>query len=396
MLISLEFLNLAISMFTPGKNRLSAILKHSPFVLFFSALAILFAVIVIAGVYRQPEKITSVPTKEATRVDRFIVGTNTVTTTASAIVKKETLQPLVALTSGVVQSVFVHPGSRVSAGAPLFHLSADYGTNRAKLETLLAKKNQQFALDMAELDREILSLEKQKARPNKTKIDTETDIALKQLKRQRAELEFSLSSGALSVDISRANAAVWKPRAIVSGTIEHIAVQAGDFVTPGTLLAMIRTEKGATTLDAFIDPTLARAFDITLPSHILFQTEAESIAITPSFFSQSETKDGFFAIRYLLSQDQSAQVADNTRVTLSLPLRTENKEKHTLIPLDALFTHTNHTSIFIERDGKAEEQTVSVQEIFGNAALLSETLPIDTSVLLNRTLVAGETITFAQ
>lgn len=95
-------------------------------------------------------------------------------------------------------------------------------------------------------------------------------------------------------------------------------------------------------------------------------------------------------------QKQSAQVSDNTRVILSLPLRAESKDAGTLIPLDALFTHTNHTSLFIEHDGKAEELTVSIQKIFGNAALLNESLPDGTSVLLNRALISGEAITLAQ
>ena len=74
----------------------------------------------------------------------------------------------------------------------------------------------------------------------------------------------------------------------------------------------------------------------------------------------------------------------------------EDMEQLVTIPLDALFTHTNHTSLFIEHDGKAEELTVSIQKIFGNAALLNESLPDGTSVLLNRALISGEAITLAQ
>lgn len=383
-------------MFASTKTRFQSLLNRSPFTFFFSALALLFIVIVISGIYRQPAKTDDSAQKEAKIVDHFVIGTDTVTTTASALVKKETLQPLVALTAGTVQSISTRPGSRVSAGTPILRLSADYGANRAGLETALAEKNQQFALDIAKLDREILTLEKKKAREDSTASDTETDIALKQLKRQRAALNTSLSTGALSVDISRASAAAFEPRAMVSGTIERIAVQVGDFVTPGTVLALLRTDKGATILETFIDPALARSFDMTTPSYVLLNTDEPSLEITPSFFSTSEIKDGLFHIRYLLSPEQSAQVSDNTRVIVSLPLRTESKDAGTLIPLDALFTHTNHTSLFIEHDGKAEELTVSVRKIFGNAALLNESLPDGTSVLLNRALISGEAITLAQ
>lgn len=382
-------------MLTSLLTRVRALFDRSPFVLFFSALAFLFAVIVIAGIYRQPEKEIDTATEKAKVVERFVVGTNTITATASALVKKETLQPIVALTSGTVESVSVRPGSRISAGVPLLRLSADYGTNRATLETTLAERNQRFTLDMTKLDRKILALEKKKARNDSSASDTETEIALKQLKRQRATLNESLSTGEIGVDIARASAAVWEPRSTVAGTIEYLAVQTGDFVTPGTLLAMLRTEKGATTLDTFIDPMLARAFDMTLPSHLIFDTEATSLKVIPSFFSTHETQNGLFHIRYFLSQDQATAVADNTRVAISLPLRSKDTDGHTLVPLDALFIHTDHASIFIENDGKAYEKTVVVKEIFSNAAILDETLPTDTSVLINRTLVAGETITFA-
>ena len=109
-----------------------------------------------------------------------------------------------------------------------------------------------------------------------------------------------------------------------------------------------------------------------------------------------QTRNGLFNIRYTLTQDQAAAATANTRIMISLPLRTADSEGHTLIPLDALFIHTDHASIFIEQDGKAEERTVSIREIFGNAALLDETLPTGTSILLNRTLIAGETVTLTR
>ena len=378
------------------QTRLRAFLDHSPFAIFFSALTLLFAVIIIAGIYRQPEPTDDTTGTAARTVEHFIVGTDAVTATASALVKKETLQPLVALTAGTVTSISVRPGSHVGANTPLLRLSADYGANRAGLETTLAERNQRFALDMAELDQDILKLERKKARDDSSASDTETDIALKRLKRQRAELDESLSTAKLGVDISRASAAVWEPRAAVSGTVEYLAVQAGDFVTPGTLLAMLRTDKGVTTLDTFIEPTLSRAFDTTRPSHMVSDMKGVSLEILPSFFSKSETRNGLFNIRYTLTQDQAAAATANTRIMISLPLRTADSEGHTLIPLDALFIHTDHASIFIEQDGKAEERTVSIREIFGNAALLDETLPTGTSILLNRTLIAGETVTLTR
>lgn len=378
------------------KTRIQALFNQSPFVIFFSALASLFVIIVIAGIYRQPVPTDEIPMKEAKEVEHFIVGTDNVTSTASALVKKETLQPIVALAAGTVAGISVHPGSHVGANTQLLRLSADYGANRAGLETALMEKNQRFALDMAKLDRKILTLEKKKARQDSSASDTETAIALKQLKRQRDSLDESLSVGGLGVDISRAGAAIWEPRTVVSGTIEYLAVQVGDFVTPGTLLALIRTDKGATTLDAFIEPSIARAFDTTRPSHLVSGPEKVSLEITPSFFSKSETKNGLFNIRYILDQGQSAETTADMRVTISIPLRTADNEGRSIIPIDSLFIHTSHASVFVEHDGKAEEKTVSVKDILGDAAILNETLPAGTAILLDRTLIAGETIMLVQ
>lgn len=376
--------------------RFRSLIARSPFAWFFAALGILLGVIVLASLSRQPEKNGDALPKEVKIVEHFVVGSDTLTTSASALVKKEMLQPLVALTSGTVQSIAVRPGTQVKTGAPLLRLSADYGADRAGLAAVLAEKNQQLTLDMAKLDREILELAAKEARQKDDTGDTETNLALKRLKRQRAEMETALATGALEVEMARAAAAAFAPRAIVSGTIEYLAVQVGDFVTPGTVLALLRTEKGATTLDAFIPPALSGVFDASLPSRVLLTAGETALSVTPSFFSNSETENGFFHIRYLLSADQSAKVAHQTRVTLALPLRSTSQTGETIIPLDALFTHTNHASLFVERDGKAEERTVSVREILGDAVLLNETLPEGTSVLLNRTLVSGETITLAQ
>lgn len=376
-------------MFASLRIRLRSIIDRSPFILFFITIALLFAIIAIAHSYRQPAEEENAAPKEMKSVGNFIVGTDTVYADASASVKKDTIQPIVALVSGTIQEISVRPGSRVSASTPLLRISSDYGANKTGLETALAERNQNFSESMRKLDRQILDLEKKKARHDDTLDDTGEDLALKRLKRERATLEESLSSGILSVDISRAGESVFNPKSFVPATVEHIAVHTGDFVTPGTVLAILRADQGAVTLETSVDAALARSFDTTVPSKIRLGN-GESFDVTPSYFSKNETPDGLFIIRYLLSKELSERVIGGTRVSISLPLRAPDQK--TLIPLDALFTHTDHASLFIAQDGKAEEKTVGVETVFGNSALLDETLPEGTPVLLDRTLISGEPI----
>lgn len=378
-----------LSLFVSAQNRLRSIIDRSPFSLFFFAIALLFAVIALAHFSRQPIKEEKTNEKESKSVESFVIGTNTVYAEASALVKKDTIQPIVALIPGTIQEISVHPGSRVSVSTPLLRISGDYGTNRAGLETSLAEKNQKFSESMRKLDRQIIDLEKKKVRHDDTLDSTSEDLELKRLKRERSSLDESLSNGSLSIDISRAGESVFNPKSFAPATVEHIAVHVGDFVTPGTVLAIVRTDQGSVTLETSIDASLARSFDATLPSKIHLEN-GESIDITPSYFSSNETPDGFFIVRYLLSKEISGRVIGGTRVSVSLPLRAPDQK--VFVPLDALFTHTDHASLFVEQDGKAEEKTVAVQTVFGSNALLSEALPIGTAVLLNRTLISGESV----
>lgn len=367
-----------------------SVLHRFPFLFFFGAIILLFVIIVLAHSFRQPveQKTTIVPEPKA--VAAFVVGTDTTSTEASALVRKDTVQPIVALIAGTVQEISVRPGSRVSAATPLLRLSADYGANRAGIENALATENQRFTEEMNRLDRKILSLEKKAARHDETLDDTREALALKRLKRERAALQESLVTGALTVDLSQAEEAVFQPRSFVPATVEHIAVHVGDFVTPGTVLAVLRTETGSTTLEAALDPALAHSFDPTTPSKLRLPHETP-IELLPSFFSQGETPDGLFVVRYLLSPESAGRVTDGARVSLSVPLRAPTGK--TLVPLDALFTHTDHTSLFIASNGQAEERTVEVENVFGSAALLKGTLSPGTTLLLDRTLIAGELVT---
>lgn len=370
-----------------------SVLARSPFLVFFGALILLFVIIAGARLAREPADKKSEHSEEPRTVSAFFVGTTSPMTTTSALVKKESIQPIVALIAGTVEHISVRPGMQVSATTPLLRLSADYGANRAGIETALAKENQRFTEDMNRLDRNILALEKKAARHDDTLDDTNEALALQRLKRDRATLQESLVTQALSVDLSRAEAAVFEPRAFTRATVEYIPVHPGDFVTPGTVLALLRTENGATTLETTLDPALAQAFDPTTPAELSLSQET-SFRLLPSSFAPSETPDGLFVIRYLLSPDISRQVTGGTRVTLRIPLRAPAGK--TLVPLDTLFTHTDHTSLFILTEGRAEERTVTVEKIFGSTALISDTFPHDTAILLDRDLIAGEPLTLSR
>ncbi len=375
------------------KTRAALVLQRSPFLFFFTALALLFGVIAITHWYRQPVNQEKTVSSEPKSVSTFIIGTDIPTTTASASVHKETVQPIVSLIAGTVQSIAIRPGDHVSSQTTLLRLSPDYGTNKADLETSLTEENQRFIENINRLDRSILTLEKKAARHDNTLDDTEETLALKRLKRERAALQESLATGALSVNLSRAEEAVFKPRSFVSATVEHVAVRAGDFVTPGTILAVLRAENGTTTLEATLDPSLARLLDTTTPSQLQLEN-GESVELLPSYLSQGETPDGLFMVRYLLSKERATKVINGTRLTINLPLRAP--QSATLVPLDSLFTHTDHTSLFTAENNLAQERTVTVLAVFGNVALIKEVLPEGTALLLDRTLINGESITLAR
>lgn len=370
-------------------TRLVAFLGKRPATSFFVLLALLFGVIALGHFLRTPDETEKNASVEPKETSLFDTANDTAFLTVPAKVKKENVVHIVALVPGVVSNILTAPGRTVGAGQTLVTLTNDYQGGSTELSKRLAEESARLTTELAAIDKDIFALEEKKTRHDSSITDTEQNIALEQLKKDRATRRSTLEQNALSLQLSNVSDAVLKPKTFTSGTVQSITVRRGDLVSAGQVLATIRATRGATTLEAFLDPKTARIFDTTKEAKL--QIGNEAVSLRPTYFAQSENENGLFSVLFTLSQDVEGKITNGEFLKVSLPLR-KDAEALALVPIDAIFQDDKNASVLVERDGKAVSVAVTLGNLYGSFAEIRSGLTADDRIILNRAVLSGDSV----
>lgn len=370
-------------------SRFVETLTKRPATSFIVLLVLLFGTIALGNYLRTPEATPRLDEKEKKETALFDLARDTAFIAVPAKVKKESITNIVALAPGVVSNILTSPGRSVVAGQTLLTLTNDYGSGSATLQKNLAAESARLATELAKIDKDISALEEKKTKNDGSLSNTEEDLALAQLKKDRATRKSTLEQSALSTQLTNVSDAVLKPKIFVSGTVQSIRVKRGDLVTTGQVLATVSTPRGATTLEAFLDPKTVRLFDPTREATLTIGTE--TLALLPTYFSQSENENGLFSVLFTLSEATTKKITNGEYLTLSLPLR-HQIDTLALVPIDALFQDESTASVLVERDGVAVSQTVTVGNLYGSYAEILSGLTEADRVILSRSVIAGDQV----
>lgn len=371
-------------------------LERYPATSFFVLLVLLFGVIALGNFLRTPETLSDTAELEAKETAFFDTAADTAFVTVPAKVKKESIIHIVALTPGIVSNILVSPGRTVVSGQTLLTLTNDYQSGSSEVAKALARESAALTTTLAKIDKRITELEEKKTKHDSSLSDTEEDIELANLKKDRATRKSTLEQSALSVQLSNVSDAVLKPKTFASGTVQSIRVKRGDFVTPGTTLATVSNPRGATSLEAFLDASTARLFDATKEAHVTIGTE--TFSLRPTYFSQRENEQGLFSVLFTLSQDMEAKLVNGEFLKIALPLRSSDNTA-TLLPIDAIFQDDSHASLLVEKNGEAAAVTVTLGSLYGGFAEVQfgdNGLTKGDRVILNRSVISGDRVSSAQ
>ncbi len=351
-------------------------------------LVLLFGTIALGHFLRTPETLIINAEPEAKETAVFDLSHNTAFATVPAKVKKESITNIVALTSGIVSNILTTPGRTVYAGQTLLTLSNDYQSGGVALQKKLAEERDRLTLELAKLDKDIQAIEERRIKGDSTLSGREEDIALAQLKKDRLTRKSVLEQSALGTQVANVSDAVLKPKIFATGTVQSIRVARGDLVSPGQVLATIATPKGATTIEAFLDPKTARLFDATKEATLPIGND--TLTLLPTYFSQSENENGLFSVLFTLSDDVAKKITDGEYLKISLPLTT-NTSLFSLVPIDALFQDESSATVLVERDGVATAQMVTLGNLYGSFAEVTG-LENHDRIILSRAVIAGDRI----
>lgn len=374
-------------------SRFVAFLAKRPATSFFALLAVLFGIIALGNFLRSPEVVSEEKALEPKTSSVFSVSEDQAFTTLPAKVKKESVIHIVALAPGMVSNILTTPGRRVVSGQTLMTLTGDYQSGSAELQKRLTAEQARLTEELSSIDKDIFALEEKKTRHDSSLTDTEQDIALEQLKKDRATRRSTLEQNALTLQISNLSDAVLKPKTFATGTVQSISVKRGDIVSAGQVLATISAPLGATTLETFLDPETARLFDPT--QEAVLTIGDTTLSLLPTYFAQTENENGLFSVLFTLSPDMTSKITNGEFLRMNLPLK-KGMPSFTLVPLDAVFQDDAEAWVLVEQDGKAVAKQVTLGNLYGSFASLLSGLEENDRILLNRSIVAGDSVSLAQ
>ncbi|MBP9728369.1 MAG: biotin/lipoyl-binding protein [Candidatus Moranbacteria bacterium] len=370
-------------------SRFVATLTKRPATSFVVLLILLFGTIALGSFLRTPETDPATNKAEAKETALFDLATDTAFVAVPAKVKKESIINIVALAPGVVSTILTSPGRTVVTGQTLLILTNDYGSGSVALQKSLASESARLTAELAKIDKDISALEEKKTKNDDSLSNTEEDLALAELKKDRATRKSTLEQSALSTKLANVSDAVLKPKVFTNGTIQSIRVKRGDLVTTGQILATLSTPRGATTLEAFLDPKTVRLFDPTREA--LLTVGNETLSLLPTYFSQSENENGLFSVLFTLSEERAKKITNGEYLSISLPLRHQS-DTIALVPIDAIFQDESTASLLLERDGIAVSQIVTLGNLYGSYAEILSGLTEADRVILSRSVIAGDQI----
>ncbi len=162
-----------------------------------------------------------------------------------------------------------------------------------------------------------------------------------------------------------------------------------DLVSPGQILATISTPRGATTLEAFLDPATAALFDTTKEATIGIGND--TVTLLPTYFSRSENENGLFSVLFTLSEDMRNRIINGSFLQISLPLK-KTSEALALVPIDAIFQDESTASVLVEQDGKALAKTVTLGNLSGSFVEILSGLADTDRIILNRAIISGDNV----
>ncbi len=368
-------------------------MTQRPATSFIVLVVLLFGTIALGHTLRTPKETPTDQKIEAKETALFDLAKDTATLTVPAKVKKESIINIVALAPGVVSALLTSPGRSVFAGQTLLTLTNDYGSGSATLQKNLAAENARLATELAKIDKDISALEEKKTKYDGSLSNTEEDLALAQLKKDRATRKSTLEQSALSVQLTNLSDAVLKPKIFTNGTLQSIRVKRGDLVTTGQILATLSTPQGATTLEAFLDSKTVLLFDPTREAILTIGNE--KLSLLPTYFAQSENENGLFSILFTLSETLSKKITNGEYLSISLPLR-HHTDALALIPIDALFQDETTASVLVEHEGIAVSKSVTIGNLYGSYAEILSGLTETDRVILSRSIIAGDHITITE
>lgn len=374
-----------------------------PFLSFFVALGILVTLIVISNVLGAPQKAVEKAVVQVKPVHVYSIG-SAPTMSVQAQIRKSGVIKITSLTGGVVQRLYKQEGETFYRGQTLVGLSSNYqGGNLAGLQRRLSQIQRNNVVDTLQMQKDLIGKQKQlseevdEAAGETDLSELQEDVTKKQLDLQEKQLDLGKEAAEIQLQIAQVAEASMYPSAPFVGVVDKVYVKVGQNVSPGTVLMQISEDIKAdpVTAMAFVSAHVAQNVSRAEPSVVHIGSEA--LKILPFHVSQDAVEGLLYAIYYDIPEDYRSQVTEDGFITIDIPVgEADASATVPFVPIDAVYQTKDRNYLYVVNKGKAESRAVDLGQVLGSYVEVLSGLKEGDEVIVDRTVIAGDTVTIVK
>jgi len=225
--------------------------------------------------------------------------------------------------------------------------------------------------------------------------DLQRDIALKQLDIQEKALDLNREVSRLQLQITQVNEGIMFPTAPFDAVVQRVFVKVGQAVQPGTSLLILAQPAEADPIVAmtYAPREIAQNVSMLEPSTIHFG--AFTYDAFPSFITTDAIQGTLYGIYFPIPDNYSRFTTEKGYIDVEVPIGYYNTSSTMpFIPLDAVYQSQSASYVFVVVKGKAVSRVVVLGPVFGRFVNVQSGLSAGDEVIVTRTVIDGDQVTF--
>lgn len=217
------------------------------------------------------------------------------------------------------------------------------------------------------------------------------EITLKQIDIQEKALEMSKTISKLQLKLAQIQSATMFPGTPVNGTVERIFVKKNQMISPGTPIASIKANKGATQIIAKVSKNTASKVSIGEATKIYIN--GEQVELYPDHVSSVATDDSLYTITYTVPNEYAEYLTNNGQVIISVPLgMADTTSVSPYLPLESVHQSELESTVFVLDGDTVTSKQVELGSINGRFIQVTSGLNTGDQIIVDRDVIEGEVV----
>jgi multidrug efflux pump subunit AcrA (membrane-fusion protein) len=220
--------------------------------------------------------------------------------------------------------------------------------------------------------------------------NTQKDLALKQLDVQEKALDLNKRVSGIQYSLALVQEGLMRPASPFTGTVQRVNVQVGENVSSGDVIATIASSSISTTAILRVPQQIAESISRVEPT--IFYIKDKKVSVVPSYVSVVATDGQLYSIIYNLPEGVTG-LTSNEYIKAEVPVgyaATNGTDPY--VPIDSVYESQNEATVYLLKNSKATAQEVTIGEVYGDYVSVLSGLHDGDQLILNRNVVAGDTV----